>query len=112
MWIRRVLLCAALAASALPAIAFDRPFAPTARRGTMSPAPYPEIIIDGKMRRLSAGARIWNEDNLLEQPASLRGDGRVVNYTETAEGDIDRIWILDAEEAAQSLPAQKSPQPQ
>jgi hypothetical protein len=99
MWTHRFLILAVLIASVLPAHAFERPFPPNAKRGKMSPGIYPEIVIDGKMRLLSAGAKIWNKDNLLEQPASLRASGILVNYTVTPDGQIDRVWILTNEEA-------------
>lgn len=99
MWTQRFLISFLLAASTFSTLAFDRPFPPNAKRGTMSPALHPAIVIDGKLRNLSAGARIWNEDNLTETPASLRGSDFTVNYTESPEGDIDRVWILSSEEA-------------
>jgi hypothetical protein len=105
MWAQRFLICFSLAATTLSAYAFDRPFPPTAKRGTMSPSIYPTIIIDGKARNLSVSARIWNQDNLIEQPASLRGNGFTVNYTQTQEGEIDRVWILNSDEASLSLPS-------
>jgi len=70
----------------------------------MSPGTYPEITIDGKTRRLSAGARIWNRNNMIEMPAYLRGSELPVNYTENAQGDIDRVWILTEKEAEASPP--------
>lgn len=99
MWTRRFLACITLALAMMPSYAFDRPFPANTKRGTMTPAVYPEIVIDGKSRTLSAGARIWNEENLIEQPASLRGNGLSVNYTENEAGEIDRVWILTREEA-------------
>lgn len=77
----------------------------------MSPAPYPQIEIEGKTRRLSPGARIWNEDNLIQMPASLRGSNFVVNYTENDQGEIDRVWILTADEARQPLAKQSNSPP-
>ncbi|HJV79784.1 hypothetical protein [Noviherbaspirillum sp.] len=99
------------AVMALPALAFDRPFPTNTKRGTMSPAPYPQIEIEGKARRLSPGARIWNEDNLIQMPASLRGSNFVVNYTENDQGEIDRVWILTADEARQPLAKQTNSPP-
>lgn len=58
------------------------------------------------MRHLSPGALIRNEDNLVQMPASLRGSSFVVNYTENDQGEIDRIWILTAEEASQPITRQ------
>ncbi len=88
----------------LPAAAFERPFPPIAKRGTMAPGLHPNIVIDGKNRTLSPGARIWNQDNLIETPASLRSGDYAVNYTEDPQGDIDRVWILTKDEADRPLP--------
>lgn len=108
MWTRRFLISFFLAVSVLSAHAFDRPVSPLAKRGTMSPAIYPAIVINGKMRNLAVSARIWNEDNLIEQPAYLRATEVVVNYTENQDGDIDRIWILSKDEASRPLSSQKN----
>ncbi|RQO32884.1 hypothetical protein DBR37_16445 [Herminiimonas sp. KBW02] len=104
MRIQTFLLSCALALVTLTAQAFDRPFPDTVKRGVMTPANYPAIIIDEKTRTLSAGARIWNQDNMIEMPSALRGSDFAVNYTESDTGDIDRIWILTADEAKKTLP--------
>jgi hypothetical protein len=105
---RRRLLCTATLAVLAPLPAFAqitaRTFPPNAKRGRMTPGYFPEIVIDGKVRRLAPAARIVNADNMAEMPAALRGTNIVVNYTENAEGDIDRVWILTAEEARQPAP--------
>lgn len=106
MWTRRFLMMVLLITTALTAVAFERPFPQSVKRGKMTPANYPAIIIDGKTRALTAGARIFNEDNMIQMPASLRGSNIVVNYVETDLGEIDRIWILSSEEASQKLPDQ------
>lgn len=84
-----------LATLACTAAAYERPFPTNAKRGTMTPAIYPAIIIDGKERVLSPGAQIFNADNLIEMPASLRDSDVAVNFTENSQGQIHRIWILD-----------------
>jgi hypothetical protein len=110
---RRLLVCTALATAACaalfsnPASAFERPFPPNIKRGTMKPDLFPTIVIDGKPRILTAGARIWNTDNMIEMPASLPSQYMVVNYTENDESQIDRVWILNSEEASRSLKQQK-----
>lgn len=91
---------------AVSALAFDRPFPQNAKRATMSPAPFPEIVIDGKLRRMAMGGRIWNQQNMIQMPSSIIGADIVVNYTEDFQGFIDRIWILTEKEAAQT-PAQQ-----
>lgn len=95
-----LLACVAVAVS-LPAFALERAFPENAKRGMMTPAPYPQILIDGRMRQMTPGARIWNQQNLTEVPASVRGADLTVNYTETEQGEIDRVWILRPEEARQ-----------
>ncbi len=104
MWTRHFLLLVLLVTTAWAAIAFERPFPAHAKRGSMTPANFPMIVIDGKTRTMSAAARIINQDNLITMPASVRGSNIIVNYTETDQGDIDRIWILGKEEASQTLP--------
>jgi hypothetical protein len=90
---------------ALPAFAFERPFPANILRGKFTPGFFPDITLDGKPRQLSPSARIFNQENMIEMPAALRGKDIVVNYTVDGMGYIDRIWILTAEEAAQKVPA-------
>lgn len=111
MWRRPLLIILLSAVTALQAWAFERPFPPTVKRGTMSPAAHPEIVIDGKVRRLSPGARIWNQRNLIEMPAALRGSELPVNYTEDIQGKIDRVWILTADEASRPVKKQVNSPP-
>ena len=73
-------------------------------RGVMTPAYHPHVIINAKERVLAPGARIWNQQNLIEMPAALRGNGIPINYTEDFNGEIDRIWILTEDETRQKLP--------
>jgi hypothetical protein len=92
---------------ALPVLAIDRPFPANVLRGKFTPGYFPDITLDGKARQLSPAARIFNEDNRIEMPAAVRGKDLVVNYTVDSMGNIDRIWILTAEEAAQKVPTAK-----
>jgi hypothetical protein len=100
-------ICLMLAAGALSAHAFERPFPLIAKRGTLSLADYPTVTLDGKVRKLSPGAWIRNENNMSEVPVMLRGREFTVNYTENQEGDIDRVWILTAEEASRPAPSER-----
>ncbi|WP_028104692.1 hypothetical protein [Pseudoduganella violaceinigra] len=103
---KRHFLLALAAAIALPALAAEpRPFPPKAKRGLLTPAyAAPDVYIDGKLRQLSPAARIFNDDNLTVVPNALEGKNIVVNYTEDLNGDIDRVWILTAEEARLRAP--------
>ncbi len=104
---QRFLICCFLALASLSAQAFERPFPPIAKRGTMSTADYPTITFDGKARRLSAGAWIRNENNTIDMPVSLRGREFTVNYTENNQGEIDRVWILSPQEASAVPPNER-----
>lgn len=104
MSIQRLLISCLLAAAVLPAHAFERPFPKNAKRGTMEVGAYPTVVINSVVRKLSAGARIWNIKNMIQVPASLIGQEAIVNYTEDHQGNIDRIWILTVGEAQQPLP--------
>jgi hypothetical protein len=90
--------------TAAPAMADERPgraFPAGVKRGKMTPGYFPDINIDGQLRRLAPGARIFNRDNLIEMAGALRSNEMVINYTVDEQGQIDRIWILTQEEAAQ-----------
>lgn len=106
---RILLISVVLAATTLSAQAFERPFPPGVKRGEMTPAVAPAIIINDKTRTLTAGARIWNQNNTIDMPAALRGSKLIVNYTEIDSGEIDRVWILTADEARQALPKPVAP---
>lgn len=104
MWRRNFVLATLALATTLPALATVRPFPANAKRGTMTVANFPEIILDGKTRRLSPGSRIYNTKNLTQTPGSIQGSDLVINYTEDYTGSISKVWILTEEEAAQRLP--------
>lgn len=97
----RAVIMAFISIIALQVQAIERPFPQNVLRGKMTPSYFPEIKIDGKTRQLSMGARIFNQDNMIEMPSALRGSDIVVNYTVDTAGNIDRVWILTSEEAAQ-----------
>jgi hypothetical protein len=103
----RLIVLLLAAALALPALAIERPFPANVLRGKFTPGYFPDITLDGKARQLSPAGRIFNEDNRIEMPAAVRGKDLVVNYTVDSMGNIDRIWILTAEEAAQKVPTAK-----
>ncbi|WP_229488889.1 hypothetical protein [Pseudoduganella namucuonensis] len=100
MWTKTALAILVAALLAPPAFADGRPFPANAKRGRMTPAYHPEIVIDGKTRRLAPSARVFNQDNLIQMPASLRGRDIVVNYQEDGDGQIVNVWILTDEEIA------------
>lgn len=107
MRISRLAVFCLLAWFGFAAHAFERPFPPIAKRGTLSMMNYPAVAIDGRERRLSPGAWIRNERNTIDMPASLAGREFTVNYTENSQGDVDRVWILTPQEARATPPNQR-----
>ena len=104
MRIQHLLISCFLFATTLSAQAYDRTFPVSTKRGEMTPTTSQAILVDGKPRTLTVGARIWNQDNAIEMVTALRGSKMAVNYTEMDGDEIDRIWILTADEAKQKLP--------
>jgi len=95
---------AALAATVLiaPAAAqVQRAFPATALRGTIVMSDPPDITLNGKAARLAPGARIRDQNNMLQTTGTLSGQRLVVNYTlEDTSGLINNVWVLRTEEAA------------
>ena len=100
--VRRVASAAALvlALSGAAWAQVQRPFPPTALRGTLVVGQTPEVAIDGRPARLAPGSRIRNRDNLLELPGSLTGQRLDVHYTRDFDGSVKDVWILTPEELA------------
>lgn len=94
--------CAAVLALPARSQQQARAFPANSKRGKMSPGYFPELLIDGKIHRMSPAGRIFNQDNLIETAGTLRGNNIPVRYTEDANGNIDRLWLLTPEEARQS----------
>jgi hypothetical protein len=82
----------------LPASAQVSRIIPTeAVPGLFKPAIFPEAFMNGQPVVLGAGARIYDEQNLIRTPASLSGNYRVA-FVRGNLGEILQIWMLtDAE---------------
>jgi hypothetical protein len=81
-----------------------RNFPPTALRGKMVVRTPPEITMDGKADRLSPGARIRDASNQFILTEPLVGQPVVVNYLRDNIGQVQQVWILNADEAALRRP--------
>ncbi len=94
------LLTMAITAGALVSSAsaqVNRIIPPEAVPGLFKPATFPEAFMNGQAVRLGAGARIYDEQNMIRMPASLSGDYRVA-FVRGNMGEILQIWMLtDAE---------------
>jgi len=98
---RRRLSAALIFALAMPsgAMAQARQIPDTAVRGSIVHIQEAAVEIDGKPMRLSASAQARGQSNLIIVPASLP-PGALVKYTLDGNGQIHRVWVLTAEEAA------------
>jgi hypothetical protein len=81
-----------------------RPFPPNAERGALVVTYPPVIQMNGKPDRLSPGARIRGQNNLLQLSGSLIGQTLLVNFVRTPSGEVHEVWILTEAEAALKLP--------
>jgi hypothetical protein len=92
-----MLICAVL----LPATATAqlRPIPDLAKRGHIVQIEGPIVEIDGERMRLSPGAQIRNQNNMIIMPVSVP-PGTLVKYTLDGLGQIHRVWVLTPKEAA------------
>ncbi len=99
----RRLAIAALALTALPALAQNAPvrnFPANALRGKLVVTQPPLITLDGKAAQLSPGSRIKGPNNLLVMSGAIVGQELTVNYTVEHHGMVHDVWILTEAEAA------------
>jgi hypothetical protein len=93
------LVAAAIALHTSAAAQVQRNFPATALRGEILVVEPPEIQLNGAAARLSPGARIRAEDNMLQMSGALIGRKLRVNYTLDIGGMVHEVWILRSEEA-------------
>ena len=93
---------AALLASILVAIpgaqAQVRPIPEQARHGTLVLGVFPEAKLDGKPVRLGAGARVFDQRNLIVTPASIKDARNYVAFVTGPQNEIVTAWILTSAE--------------
>jgi hypothetical protein len=77
-----------------------RNFPATALRGEVAVLLPPEVLLNGQPARLSPGARIRDEINMLQTTGVLANRRLVVHYTVDTSGLIADVWILTAAERA------------
>jgi hypothetical protein len=77
-----------------------RQFPTNALRGTLVVTEPPIVLINKQEARLSPGARIWGDNNLMQLSGSLVNQKLLVNYTFDGLGQVSQVWILRADEAA------------
>jgi hypothetical protein len=99
---RACAVLALLAVSALQPVAaqLQRHFPQNALRGRFVVVDPPQIELNGHSAQLSPGARIRNQNNLMELSAGIVNQTHIVNYTVDPLGLVNNVWILTDEERA------------
>lgn len=90
-----------VALAAAPVHAQTRPIPDGARLATLKLGVFPDAELDGRPIKLGPGARIFNRDNMLVIPASLKGVTSVVAYVTGSLGEVVTVWVLNDAEAKQ-----------
>lgn len=89
-----------------------RPFPGHVRRGILKCSAAPQIVINDKLMVTTPSTRIYNDANLIVQPAYLGSVSKVINYTLNNMGQVDKIWILSDVEADTPIPKKEDAGPQ
>ena len=98
--------------SASPVGAQDLPtrlFPKEALRGEITFGEPPEVTLNGVPARLSPGARLRGQNNMMVLSGTLTGIRQTVHYTLENNGLIKDVWILRDEEKAKK-PWPKKPE--
>ncbi|MSP98706.1 MAG: hypothetical protein EXR29_16110 [Betaproteobacteria bacterium] len=107
MFRRTLILAFALVGFGGPVLAQFRPVPDTAKRGYVQHVQEMVITADGSQARLSPGATIRDQSNLIIVPTALPRDGAWADYQVDANGQVFRVWLLTPEELSKPRPAQK-----
>ncbi len=81
-----------------------RSFPQRSLRGELIVTAAPEVRVNGKTTRLSAGSKIRNEGNMIVMATTVTNQRLVVNYTFDLAGQIQDVWILSANERSLAWP--------
>lgn len=94
---------AAILLAALPALAQMRTIPAEARRGELRHLQDMLVELNGRRAQLAPAAQIRDQNNLIVLPVSLEPPV-LVKYMLDPQGQLLRVWILNATEAAQPDP--------
>ena len=87
--------------AAAPASAQIRTIPAHAKLATLTLGVFPDAELNGKAVKLGPGARIFNQDNMIVIPASIKGTRHVVAYSTGSLGEVVSVWILKDPEVRQ-----------
>ena len=99
---RRIAQAAALALALAVTVASAqvRSIPADAKRGQMRHLQEMTVDINGRAMQLAPGAQIRDASNLVVMPSALPARS-LVKFTLDSSGNVNRVWILTAQEAAQ-----------
>jgi opacity protein-like surface antigen len=101
------LFTACLSASAAAQVV-KRNIPADAQRGTITGTAAALIEIDGKTFRLAPGARILNQRNLTVTP-NMVAPGTLARYALAPGGEVRAVWLIDADDRANTGPVERAP---
>ena len=81
-----------------------RPLPTKAQRAVLQVLQPPVILLNGQQERLSPGARIRNENNMLVLSGTLIGKNLLVAFVREPLGLVHEVWILNEAELQRSTP--------
>ena len=81
----------------------QRFFPRQALRGDLVVTQAPDVLVNGQIGRLSPGARIRGDTNLLVMSGSNTGQKNLVHHTLTEDGQVKDVWILNPAEMANKV---------
>ncbi len=84
-----------------------RHFPDIADKGRIRFVDPPDVVLDGVRLRISPGARIKDERNMMLHMSQLKGKTLDVMFVRDAMQQIGDIWILNEHEKSQLSPKQK-----
>ena len=96
-----LLLSVLVGIAAAPAQAQIRPIPANAKLATLKLGVFPDAELNGKWIKLGPGARIYNRDNIIVIPSTLKDVTTVVAYVTGSLGEVVAVWILKEDEIKQ-----------
>jgi len=98
--ILRLIVIAVLAGWTAAAAAQLRTIPQDAKRGTLRHVQEMILEVDGRRARLAPGAQIRDANNRVILPMAVP-PGSLAKYRLDGEGQLQQVWILTPQEAAQ-----------
>ena len=93
--------------AAAPAQAQVRPIPADAKLAKLKLGVFPDAELNGKSIKLGPGTRIYNRDNIIVIPSTVKDLTMTVAYVTGSLGEVVAVWILTNDEIRQVRARQK-----